>query len=248
MAKSSALIPLAAGAAVVAIAASSSKKKKKKSLGKTRWGVRISNDCQVVDIVDGDLFEKFMLGAFNELVEADASLTLLQMTDALFGDIAPHCSGFPERPESADVAELFTVIARRVAQYMMEDPRVKVKAADLMDAETVAHFTDWYRAWRNYPSADIPAAPKEHVSFASDYSDYTIGPKWYENTVVPFVVAAAKDGTLATAAEDFVKSLGVLVGKFIIPIDELPKDKESVKDFYDKISKAVNTAIAEVGG
>ena len=252
MAKSSMLLPVAAGGAALLLLSSSKKKKKSgKPAGRTRWGVRISNDCQTVDIVDPKLFERFTYGAFNELVDADKSLTLLQMSYALFGDIVEDkCSGFPERPESSDIAELFTVVMRRVAQYMIEDDRIKAGAGQLMDDETLEHFTQWYRAWRNYPSSDVPAVTAGHVSFASDYSDYQISPEWKKETVLPFVKGAVEDGAddISSIFESFKERIGVMVGKFIYPISELPTDKASVKGFLLKAQQAIKDAAASLGG
>ena len=90
MAKSA--LPLIVGAGAAAILLSKKKSGKAKGGVAGRWGVRVSSDCQTVDIVDPELFNQFLFGAFNELVETDPSLSLIQMTDALFGDVAPGCS------------------------------------------------------------------------------------------------------------------------------------------------------------
>ncbi len=244
MAKKASALPILAGGAALLLLGGKKKRRKKsgKVAGGVRWGIRISSDCKQVDVVSADLFHEFMFGAFNELVEADPSLTLIQMSDALFGDIAPHCSGFPEEPESAQVAELYAVIARNIGQFMVGDPRVDLSMGALIDEATRISFTDWYRAWRNYPSPDVPDAPGNQVSFSSDLSTYKIGPDWYTHTVVPFVTLAASEGRLNTAFQDFVANLGVKVGQFVMPISELPQDSDVVIHFLNQLDKAIEAA------
>lgn len=247
MAKSTSALPILAGGAAVLFLAGG-KKKKKKASGNVRWGIRISSDCSKVDVVDQKLFNQFMFGAFNELVEIDPSLSLIQMSDALFGDVAPNCSGFPEDPESAEVAELYAVIARNVVQFMLADPRLQISMGELVDEATKISFTDWYRAWRNYPSADAPEAPSDQVSFSSDLSTFKIGSKWYTQTLLPFVKQAAEAGSLDSVFENFVASMGVLVGRFVMPISDLPQDEESVVRFLDEIQKAIQQASKGLAG
>lgn len=251
MAKKTSALPILAGGAAVLLLASGKKKKKKGNgapSSKTRWGIRISSDCKNVDVVDVELFHQFMFGAFNELVSADPRLTLIQMTDALFGDIAPDCSGFPEEPQSAQVAELYAVIARNIGQFMVADPRVDISMGGLIDDATKISFTDWYRAWRNYPSPDVPEAPVDQVSFSSDLSTFSVGSNWYTKTVFPFVTEAAHAGRLETVFEDFVKSRGVKVGQFVMPIADLPQDEESVIQFLNEVQSAIEQAEGEIGG
>ncbi len=246
MAKSA--LPLIIGAGAAAVLLSKKKKKSGKGGGAGRWGVQVSSDCRTVDIVNPELFSQFLFGAFNELVETDPSLTLIQMTDALFGDVAPDCSGFPEDPQSAAVAELYAVIARAMGQYMVNDPRVDLTIGGLIDQATQTTFTDWYRAWRNYPSSDVAVVPSSEVSFSSDLSIYEIGPDWYKETVVPFVLVVSDSNRLDMAFEDFVASRGVMVGQFIAPISELPQDVDSVEDFLDKLEEAIDKATEEIVG
>lgn len=249
MAKSSSALPLlAGGAALVFLGGKKKKKKKGISGGKSRWGIQISSDCMEVNVVDVDLFHKFMFGAFNELVDADPSLSLIQMSDALFGDVAPNCSGFPEDPESDQVAELYAVIARNVGQFMVADPRVDLTMGGLIDEATKISFTDWYRAWRNYPSSDPTAAPQDQVSFATDMSNYTIGPEWYTKTVLPFVAAAGEAGRAESAFEDFANNRGVKVGQFVMPISGLPQDEPKVVEFLNVLQEAVARAQKEIVG
>lgn len=245
MAKKTSALPLIAGGAAVLMLANG-KKKKKKTSGNVRWGVRISDDCKKVDVVNAELFHQFMFGAFDELVSVDPSLSLIQMADALFGDIAPNCSGFPEDPESDEVAELYAVIARNVGQYMVDDPRVEMTLGTLVDEATKISFTDWYRAWRNYPSANVPSVPSDQVAFSSDLSDFEVGRQWYSATVLPFVEDAAESGRIETAFEDFVTNRGVMLGKFVMPISDLPQDEESVVRFIDELQAAIEQAQKEI--
>jgi len=248
MAKKTSALPILAGGAAVLLLAGKKKKKKSGNGGNVRWGIRVSPDCTKVDVVDVNLFHKFMFGAFNELVSADPSLTLIQMSDALFGDIAPNCSGFPEDPESAEVAELYAIIARNVGQFMVADPRVDLTMGALIDEATQISFTDWYRAWRNYPSSDVPEAPDNQVSFSSDLSTFKVGSNWYVDTILPFVGEAGAAGRLETAFEDFVGNRGVLVGKFVMPIAELPQDNETVVRFLNELQASVQQAEKDVVG
>jgi len=242
MARGLALPIIAGGAALILLGGG----KKRKASGRVRWGVRVSADCQDVKIVDPVLFQKFLIGAFDELVSVDPSLGVMQLTDALFGDVASNCSGFPERPESPAVAELYATIARMMARLMIEDPRVVASDTDLVDEVTQIEFADWYRAWRNYPSPKVMEAPPDEVSFSSDYSKYEIGPKWYSETIKPEAEYAVREGRADSLFEYIVDNRGVLVGQFITPISELPEEKASVEEFLDKLEEAVEKAIAEV--
>jgi hypothetical protein len=247
MAKKSAL-PIVAGGAALLLLSSSGKKKKKSGTtsNRPRWGVQISKDCKSVTIVDSKLFSQFMYGAYDELISVDPTLTLMQVTDALFGEVAPNCSGFPEEPESDEVAELFAVIARGVASFMATDPRTKDSMGTLLDEATQISFVDWYRWWRNYPSPEIPDAPSAQVVFSSDLSTYKIGDNWFEETLRPYVQAEYDNGRIATAFEDYVNNFGVRVGKFTQPVKELPQDKPAVQDFLQKLEEAIARAAAEV--
>ena len=250
MAKKTSALPIIAGGAALLLLSGGKKKKKKgtSSGGKVRWGIRVSDDCKTVEVVDVNLFHKFMFGAFNELVETDPSLSLIQMTDALFGDIAPDCGGFPEEPQSAEVAELYAIIARNVGQFMVADPRVDLSMGELIDEATKISFTDWYRAWRNYPSTEVPDAPSDQVSFPSDLSTFKIGSDWYANTLLPFVAQAGEEGRLETVFEDFVGSRGVLVGQFVMPISDLDQGEESVVAFLNELQAAIDQAQKEIVG
>jgi len=245
MAKNSALPLVAGGAALLLLGGKKKSKKKKSSSSNVRWGVRVSKDCQKVEIVDPAYFDNFLRGAYEELIEIDSSLTLIQISDALFGEVAPNCSGFPETPESAEVAELYAVIARAVGAQLVQDPRTKDSIGSLVDEATQISFTDWYRAWRNYPSPETPSAPSGQVVFSSDLTTYKIGDSWYEEIVVPFVRAAKSEGRIDVAFQDFVEKAGVQVGQFVVPINELPQDSAAVEAFLSDLETAIQTAKQE---
>lgn len=244
--KSSALPLVAGGAALLFLSSGKKKKKKTSSAPRSRWGVKISKDCSSVEIVDPDAFQNFILGAYMELVDVDSSLSLIQITDALFGEVAPDCSGFPENPESEEIAELYAVIARNLAPHLAKDPRTKDSIGSLIDETTNISFTDWYRAWRNYPSAEVPDGPSGQVVFSSDMTDYAIGDSWFEEFVRPFVQKEQEDGRLEFAFDDFVNNIGVKVGRFMTPINELPQEAPTVQDFLAKLASAIQRATDEV--
>lgn len=246
MANKSSALPIVAGGAALLLLSSSKKKKKKSSGPRSRWGVSVSKDCNTVTVVNQDLFNQFLYGAYDELVSIDPSLTLIQITDALFGEVAPTCSGFPEQPESSEIAELYAVIARAVGSYLVTDSRTKDSIGSLIDEATEISFVDWYIGWRNYPSPEIPDKPSNQVAFSSDLSGYDIGPSWFEENVRPFVQNGQNEGWIDSAYEKFIDSAGVMVGRFIMPIKELPQDVPSVKDFLSKVEEAIQAATAEV--
>jgi len=236
----------------IAIAAASSKKKKTKrsgahsaKSGSVRRGVRVSDNCSSVEVVSPDVFDNFTYGAYEELMAVDPSYSVFQITDALFGEVAPDCSAFPEEPESADVAELYAVIARMVTLYMSQDPRVEGKVGDRISEAQSVGFTDWYRSWRNYPSAQVPQAPSTVVSFSSDYSNYKIGEEWYEKVLVPFVATAKDQGRLGSVFEDFLESHMVAFGIDRVPMSELPLDNPTVQDFMRMLEASIKSASVE---
>jgi len=245
MAKNTAL-PLLAGGAALLILSGKKPKKRKGSGSKIRWGVRISSKCKSIIVENAELFEDFMYGAYNELIEADPDLTVLQITDALFGDIAPQCSGFPEKPESVAVVEFYSFMARTVARFMLDDPRVKVGASDMIDEATHIAFSDWYKQWRQYPSSDVPETPSDQVSFSSDFSDYKIGSDWYSENIKPFTASMIAAGAGENVFEEYTSSHGVLVGNLITPIEELPQEEEAVDDFLDKLEESIDRALQEL--
>lgn len=242
MAKSPALPLLAGGAALLLLAGG----KKKGSASRGRWGVFVSQDCQEVTITDPRLFEEFLAGGFNQLISIDDSLSVIQISDALFGDVAPNCAGFPEKPDSYLVAELYATIVRSVVRLMVIDPRVSISNEDMVDQATRIAFAEWYEEYSNYPSSEVPSTLDSQVAFSSDLSDYEIGPTWYEETVKPFVAEEIKAGRGDSAYEGFVANRGVLVGRFVRPISELPEDKVAVEDFLDKLEASIDKAAGEL--
>jgi len=246
MAKSSSALPLVVGGAALLVATSGKKKKKKSSGPRSRWGVLVSKDCQTVKVVNPRLFDQFLYGAYEELVSIDSSLTLIQITDALFGEVAPDCAGFPEQPESSETAELYAVIARAIGSYLVTDPRTKDSMGSLIDEATQISFIDWYRGWRNYPSPELPDKPSNQVAFSSDLSKYEIGPNWFEETIRPFVQRGQDEGWIDSAYENFANNAGVVVGRFIMPIAELPQDDPVVQDFMMRLEEAIVKAQGEV--
>ena len=242
MAKSKA--PLLIGAGAVALAATRKKKKRRKSRG--HWGVSVSSDCQKVDIVNWELFFDFTHGAYAELMEADDSLSILQVSDALFGEVAPKCAPFPEEPESAQLAELYNAIIRMVTQHMAADKRPQLEA--FRNDPRAKEFLEWYRYWRNPPSPKITKEfPDSEVAFSTDLSGYEIGPNWYAQTVKPFVLSLMKSGNADTAFEQFLDNRAVIVGNFTMPISALAK-RGMVPDFLAKIEDAIARAKSEVMG
>ncbi len=244
MAKKSSALPLVAGGAALLLM--SGKKKKKKSGNGSRWGVSISKDCQTIKIVNPELFDQFLYGGYDELASVDSSLRLIQITDALYGEIAPDCAGFPEDPPSSEIAELYAVIARAVGSFMVADPRNDATMGAIIDEATQISFIDWYRGWRNYPTADVPDTLANQVAFSSDMSSYKVGSNWFEETVRPFVQAAHDEGRLDAVLVDFANNRGVLVGKFVMPIAELPQEEASTKAFITELEAAIAKAQSEV--
>lgn len=242
MAKSALPLIAAGGAALLFVSGSGKKGKKKK---KGRWGVSITNKCKTITVYDADLLMDFLFNGYKELMDADPDLTALQVTDALFGDIAPHCSGFPEKPESPAIVEFYTFIARHVSMFMVDDPDKDVTPQDMIDQATSIAFDDWYKQWRNYPSSEIQDAPSSQVAFSSDLSKYEIGSDWYNENIKPFAQEAKAAGRADSAFEDYVETRGVLVGSFVEPISELPADKDTVDDFLDKLEDALDRTLAE---
>lgn len=233
--KNSPALPLlvAGGALVVA-----SKKKKKKGRS-SHWGVRVTKACEI-QVVDPVLFERFVLGALYELRDIDPSLDAFQLTDAMFGEVAPECSPFPEAPENSSVVKFYFTLLRANSRNLIANKIVSPE--EVSSHPRSGEFIDWYRTWLNPPSPEVPSAPDNQVAFSSDFSEYVIGPNWYEQTVKPFV-AGVSDG--ASAYEDFINHLSVAVGKLIVPIHQLPADPPSVQDFIAKVQSAIEQAQQE---
>jgi len=249
MAKSS--TPLLLGAGALAVAAT---RKKKKKRSKGHYGVRVSSDCKKVTFTNWELFQDFTLGAYAELMAADDSLSIVQVTEALFGEVAPQCAPFPEEPQSPAIAELYNVIIRLVTQHMAQDKRPQLAA--FRDDPLAKEFLEWYRYWRNPPSPEIPQDfPDSEVAFSADLSAYEIGKNWYAKTVKPFVIAMVSAGNIPQGwgqprivgeiYDEFLANRAVVVGQFIMPIESLDK-RAMVPDFLDKVRDAIERATSEV--
>ncbi len=241
MAKTSAA-PLLLGAGAVAFAASKGKKRKSK---RGHWGVYVSKDCQTVEITNQMLFRDFVRGGYQELFDVDPNLDVLQISDALFGEVAPQCSPFPEEPESAGLAELYRSIVAGVTETMVETGNARIKG--MLESPRAKEFAQWYMHWRNPPSSEIPDVPANEVSFASDYSQFRIGKQWYSETVQPFVMTLVQAGNAGNAYEAFINNRAVAVGRFLLPISELPAEAPMVAQFLEQVKTAVNQALAETG-
>ena len=242
MAKTSAAPLLLAGGAV-ALAVSKGKKKKKSARG--HWGVYVSRDCQKVEITKQTLFRDFVLGGYKELIGIDPDFDIFQISDALYGEVAPHCSPFPENPESPGLAELYRRIVAGVTEAMVtsRNPRVK----EMMQSPRAKEFAQWYIHWRNPPSPEIPDAPASEVAFASDYSQFRIGKQWYAETVAPFVKALVKAGNANQIYDAFISNRAVVVGRALLPINTLPVSQPMVEQFLGQVRAAVDQALAESG-
>jgi hypothetical protein len=238
MAKGAAIPLIAGGAALLLL----SKGKKKTSTTRKTWGVRVNSDCSSVEIVDKERFYAFLNTGFRELADADPNLTFIQISDALFYEVAPHCTGFPGQPESGPVADLYAHITTVVGRLMIADARFKMPSLGALmgEAEDVS-LTDWYRKWHNYPSSSLPTTPPSEVAFSSDLSRFKIGPDWYDKTVVPFVTEAAAEGRLDTVLTDFMER-GVAHGRLVTAISELPKTSPAVKTFLAEVEDAIQEA------
>lgn len=246
MPKKSASIPVLAGGAALLLMANSKKKPSKRSkVGKVRWGVRVSPDCQSAEIVDSVEFNAFIFGGSRELSEIDPTLTLIQISDALFGEVAPGCRGFPEDPNSSDIADLYMTIVQAVGPYLVDGDHAATSLDELADEVVDVNLIDWYNRWRNYPTSTVPEAPPSEVAFSGDLTRYIIGKDWYSKTLVPFVANALKEG-ISDIADLFLENRGVLVGKDVIPASELPEDKGAVSKFFDYVEESVARAELEL--
>lgn len=237
MAKSTAPILLGAGA--VAVLASSKKKKKKRG----HWGIYVSKDCQRVEVTNQLLFRDFLLGGYKELIGIDPELDVFQVTDAMFGEVAPACSPFPENPESAGVVELYSIIVKSVTGFMVADQNPNILA--MMKDPRAIEFAKWYYHWKNPPDSALPDIPADQVGFSSDYSNYEIGKQWYTGTVAPFVRNMKQSGNGNKAYKAFIENRAVSVGRMILPIAELPTDRPMVTQFLEQVKAAIEQALAE---
>lgn len=246
MPKNSATIPVLAGGAALLLMSGGKKKKRQAKSGSTRWGVKVSADCQTVKFVNNIEFNKFIFGASRQLAEMDPNLTLIQISDALFGEVAPDCRGFPEDPNSSDIADLYIKIVQTVAPYLVDHMGHAAESLDeLADEVTDVNLIDWYNRWRNYPASTVPEAPSSEVAFSGDLTRYIIGKDWYQKTLVPFVAKALNEG-FSDITDLFLENRGVLVGKGVIPASELPEDKGVVSKFFDYVEESVARAELEL--
>lgn len=239
MAKSSPALPILVGGAA-AMAMASKKKKKKRVV--SHWGVRVTSSCDI-EIVDSVMFDRFLIGAFFELIDIDSSLDVFQLTDAMYGEVAPDCSSFPEDPASPSAIDFYFLLLKFNSRGLLA--KGLATKASLSTHERSPQFIEWYRYWRNPPSSEIPDVPKEQVGFASDFTDYIIGSKWYESTVKPFVAKKVAAGHGDVALADFARERAVAVGKTSVPISQLPEGPAVVGDFLGKLRAAVERAKSE---
>lgn len=239
MGKSAAPVLLGAGA--LAVLASSKKKKKGK---RGHWGIYVSKDCQRVEITNQLLFRDFLLGGYKELIGIDPALDVFQVSDAMFGEVAPHCSPFPEHPESVGLVELYGIIVKAVTGFMTADRNPKV--LQMLDDPRAKEFAQWYEHWKNPPDSTLPNTPSTEVGFSSDYSQYQIGKGWYDRTVVPFVHAMVQSGNTEQIYQAFIENRAVSVGRLILPIVDLPESQPMVVQFLEQVQAAVDQARAEM--
>lgn len=239
MAKSAAPILLGAGA--VALLASSKKKKRKRKRG--HWGIYVSKDCQRVEITNQKLFRDFLLGGYKELIEIDPDLDIFQVSDSMFGEVAPDCAPFPEPPESLGTLELYSIIVKAMTAFMMADRNPKIY--HMLEDPRAMEFAQWYEHWKNPPNPKLPDTPPTEVGFSSDYSQYQIGKQWYQETVLPFVRGMKQAGNGSQAYQAFIENRAVSVGRMILPIDQLPQDQQMVAQFLEQVRAAVDQALAE---
>lgn len=239
MAKSAA--PILLGATAVAVIASKKKKKKKRG----HWGIYVSKDCQRVEITNEILFRDFLLGGYKELIAADPELDIFQISDAMFGEVAPHCAPFPEEPKSLGIVELYKIIVRTVTGFMVADRNPKI--LNMVENPRAKEFVQWIEYWKNPPDSTMPEIPPDQAGFSSDFAQYKIGKQWYAQTVQPFVSAMMQAGTVDVDQlfQEFIENRAVSVGRLILPIAELPKDSPMVVQFLEQVRAAVEQARAE---
>ena len=243
-----AILPvLAGGAAVLALSGGKkSKSKGKSSGGVSRWGVKISKDCKKISIFNEKLFLRFINGAYIEALKIDDSFSLLQIADIIFDDVAPNCSGFPEEPESPNVAELYFIILTIVWRIMVEESDYSISDEDLIEPNTAANFSEWYLENTNPKSPEIFEFPADQVAFSGDMDRYKIGKEWYKYNIVPFVRSARINDRLDSAFNDYVLTRNVKVGMFVRPISTLPENEPSVIHFLKKLSDSIDKAKSEL--
>ena len=235
--KTSPLVPVLVGGAALAVV---SKKKKKKSGKSSHWGVRVVKGCDV-EIVDPELFDRFLVGSFHELMEIDSTLDVFQLTDSMFGEVVPGCGIFPEEPASNSLVDFYFMLLKANTRALLT--KGLATKSGISQNPRSKEFVDWYMYWRNPPSSAVPSVPDNQVGFASDFSDYIIGPNWYAETVLPFVRERISEGEDLLVS--FADRSAVAVGKVAMPIAQLPAGPETVIDFVDKLTAAIEQAKTE---
>lgn len=240
MAKKNSAAPLLIGGAALAVVASKNRRKKAKR--SSHWGVRVTSDC-AIEVVDPDLFQRFLIGSFYELTEADPNLDAFQLTDAMFGEVAWDCPIFPEPPKDRSAVDFYYTLLRSNVRNLVGVR--ELEPGQIAQNPRFAEFSEWYRHWRNPPSPEIPSYPKNQAAFSSDMSHYEIGPDWYGGTIKPFVHRQIQEGRGDMAFEDAIQHLSVAVGLMIVPIANLPAEAPSVGSFVAKLDEAVNQAKME---
>jgi len=238
--KTSPVVPVLVGGAALAVVANKKKKKKKKGGKSSHWGVRVVKGCDI-EVVDPDLFDRFLVGSFHELIDIDSTLDVFQLTDSMFGEVASGCGTFPEEPASNSSVDFYFMILKANTRALLT--KGLATKAEISQNPRSREFIDWYMHWRNPPSSVVPSVPDNQVGFASDFSDYIIGPDWYSQTVLPFVRDRISEGEDLLVS--FADRSAVAVGKVAMPIAQLPAGPETVIDFVDKLNAAIEQAKTE---
>lgn len=208
--------------------------------GRMRNGVFSSADCKTLRVADYDRFNNFMRGGFAELRASGANLDNYAITDRMFRDTAPGCTGFPGVPESADVVMLYMTMMRMVAYQLVEE-RI-ANAIDIISDERNAALTAWVNEYGGGPPNELPGnVPEDQVGFSPNYKQRFVGPAWVANTLEPFMASEGQGGRFGDDAYDrFVNGHNVMVGTSFVPIVELPMNEAKVAEFLDRILEAAS--------
>jgi hypothetical protein len=237
MAKSAAPILLGVGALALL---ASGKKKAPSRPGRTRHGVFVSDDCSELEIRDQEKLRNFINGAYRELRDSDPELDWFDLTDALFGDIAPDCEGYPDDPQSADVAEFYAFILRSVAYKLIGDKLGNI--LDIITDDRVGDFGKWYKAYGGGLMSDLPKdIPDDQVGFSPDYTKSYVGPKWESKTLIPYMKNLVQAGS-DKPVEMFMRTHNVALGRNFVRFIDLPEQEPNVQALFEQIHAAFNTA------
>lgn len=237
MAKNAA--PLLIGVGALALLASGKKKKAPSKPGRTRHGVFVADDCSMVEIRSQEKLRNFLNGAYRELRETDPDLDWFQLTDALFGDIAPDCGGFPEDPQSADVAEFYAFVLRTVAYKLIGDKLGNI--IDIITDDRVGEFGNWYKEYVGGLLSDLPEGiPEDQVGFSPDYTKFYVGPKWESRTLIPGLKNLISSGN-ENPVEMFMRTHNVALGRNFVRFIDLPPQEPNVQTVYNQIQTAYQT-------